>query len=280
MPLELIGQIFNLVFLGPIINLLVLIYRALDSIHLPGAIGFSVIILTVLIRLVVWPFMATQLKSAKKMAELKPHLDVLKSKHKDDKQAYAKAQMDLYKEHGVNPAGGCLPTLIQFPIIIALYQAILAFFGGQAGLDKVNQLLYLPSWRLSQAPDLQFFGVNLANKPSEFANIGYFVLLVPVITAALTFLQSKMMTPSPIKVYPTDTKKEAKEKESTEDAMAAVQGQMVYMMPLMIGFFSWQFPIGLALYWNTFTFIGMLQQYLISGWGGLGSFFNISKLKT
>ncbi len=274
MLLESITQIFNLIFLGPIINLLVLIYRALDSLHIPGALGFSVIILTVLIRLVIWPFMSAQLKSAKKMADLKPHLSALKSKHKDDKQAYARAQMDLYKEHGINPAGGCLPTLIQFPIIIALYQAILAFFDSSAGLNRINDLLYLPSWHLDKAPDLHFFGVNLANKPSEFATVGYFLLAVPLLTALLTFLQSKMMLYNPVKIDSKDSKKEIKEKESMEDTMAAVQGQMVYMMPLMVGFFSWQFPIGLALYWNIFTLIGILQQYLISGWGGLATLFS------
>lgn len=279
MSLGFIGDIFNQIFLSPIINILVLIYRGLDSLAIPGALGFSIVILTILIRLLVWPFMATQLKSAKKMADLKPHLDALKSKHKDDKQSFAKAQMELYKEHGVNPAGGCLPTLIQFPIIIALYQAILALFDGPAGLEKVNAFIYIPSWRLDHAPDLSFFGANLANKPSEFSSVGYLILLVPLITAGFTFLQSRMMIPVPVKVYPKDSPKEVKEKGSTEDAMQAVQGQMVYMMPLMVGFFSWQFPIGLALYWNIFTLLGVWQQYLVSGWGGLSSFLSPLKKK-
>ncbi len=277
MSLDFIVQIFNTLFLGPIINLLVLIYRGLDGLGVPGAVGFAIIILTIVIRMIVWPFMAAQLKSAKKMQDLKPHLDVLKTKHKGDKQEFAKAQMALYKEHGVNPAGGCLPTLIQFPVLIALYQAILAFFDGQHGLDKVNHLLYSPSWHLDQAPDLHFFGLNLANKPSDFASMGYLLLLVPLVTAALTFVQSKMMMPQAVKVNKNDSKKEVKAKETTEDAMAAVQGQMVYMMPLLIGFFSWQFPIGLALYWNTFTLLGIWQQYLVSGWGGLSSL--VSSLK-
>src|SRR5688572_20939843 len=100
-----IGDIFNLIFMGPVVNLLVLIYQGLSSIHLPGALGFSIIILTVLIRVLVWPFMSSQIKATKKMADLKPHMDALKVKHKGDKQALATAQMALYKEHGVNPAG-------------------------------------------------------------------------------------------------------------------------------------------------------------------------------
>lgn len=267
--MQIIGDIFNLVFLGPVINLLVVILHGLESLHIPGALGFSIIILTILIRLLVWPFMATQLKSARKMAELKPQLDELKKKHKDDKQGMAAAQMALYKEHGVNPAGGCVPSLIQIPIIIALYQSILAFFGDGQGLDRVNSLLYLPSWKLSSPPDLHFLGINLATKPSQFAADGALLLLIPVITAVLQLFQSKMMAVAPIKEYPSDSPKEKKEKEGAEDSMAAVQSQMLYMMPVMVGYFAFQFPVGLALYWNTFTILGIIQQHRISGWGAL-----------
>src|SRR3989304_8809199 len=117
-----IGEIFDLVFFGPVINLLVIIFQGLSAVHIPGALGFAILILTVIIRIIVWPFMATQIKATKKMADLKPHLNELKKKHKDDKKALASAQMALYKEHGVNPAGGCLPALIQIPVFIALFQ--------------------------------------------------------------------------------------------------------------------------------------------------------------
>src|SRR3989344_156329 len=93
--------IFDLIFFAPVVNILVLIYQGLSAIHIPGALGFSIIILTVLIRFLVWPFMTSQIKSMKKMADLKPHLDELKRKHQDDKKALAQAQMSLYKEHGV-----------------------------------------------------------------------------------------------------------------------------------------------------------------------------------
>ena len=139
--MSIITDLFNTFFFQPIINLLVLIFKVLESVGLPGALGFAIILLTIIIRLLVWPFMAVQLKSAKKMADLKPKLDELKTKHGSDRQALAAAQMSLYKEHGVNPAGGCLPTLIQFPVLIALYQTILAFFEGNGGLEKINSNL-------------------------------------------------------------------------------------------------------------------------------------------
>lgn len=213
------------------------------------------------------------------MAELKPHLDTLKEKHKGDKQALASAQMALYKEHGVNPAGGCLPTLIQIPIIIALYQTIFAFFGNGQGLENINKAIYFPNLQLSASPNLNFFGINLAAKPADFGSLGVAVLLIPVVTAGLQFIQSKMMAPKPVKVNPDDKPKEKKEKEDMADSMSAVQGQMMYMMPLMIGYFAFQFPIGLALYWNVFTILGIIQQYLLSGWGGIEGWVKVLQPK-
>lgn len=276
--MQVIGDLFNALFLAPIINLLVLILRILQAINIPGALGFAIIILTVIIRVIIWPFMATQLKSAKKMADLKPHLDELKKKHGKDKQSFAKAQMDLYKEHGVNPAGGCLPSIIQIPIILALYQVILSLFD-KSGLEKINHFLYTNSWHINTPPDPQFFGVSLADKPSDFAKIGVLILLIPIITAVLQFIQSKMMVTSPPKIKKTDTLKEKEEKIETEDTMAAVQSQMMYMMPIMIGYFAFSFPVGIAIYWNTFTVLGIIQQHKISGWGGMENLIKNLKFK-
>lgn len=271
-----IGDIFNLLFFGPVINILVLIYQGLSSLHIPGALGFSIVILTLIIRILVWPFMASQIKATKKMADLKPHLDALKAKHKDDKKTLASAQMALYKEHGVNPAGGCLPALIQIPVFIALYQAIMDILPG-GNIAKINPLLYFPQFKLPESLDPNFLGLNLGVKPSQFGSEGIFLLLVPILTALLTFVQSKMTVPKVVKHYPSDSPKEEKEKESMEESMGAVQGQMVYLMPIMIGYFAFQFPVGLAIYWNMYTMLGILQQYRISGWGGLSDF--VAKFK-
>lgn len=268
--MNVIFDIFNLIFFGPVINLLVLILHGLQAIHIPGALGFSIIILTVLIRFLVWPFMSSQIKATKKMADLKPHLDELKQKHKGDKQALAQAQMALYKEHGVNPAGGCLPAIIQIPVFIALYQAIINILPGAGGhLDKINSLLYFPQLKLPATLDPNFFGLNLGIKPSDFGKYGVLLLLIPLATALLTFVQSKMALPKPVKHYPSDSPKEAKEKEGMEESMGAVQSQMVYLMPIMIGYFAFTFPIGLAIYWNVYTILGILQQHRVSGWGGM-----------
>lgn len=276
-----IGEIFNLLFMGPVVNLLVLIYQGLHTISIPGALGFSIMILTVVIRVLVWPFMASQIKATRKMAELKPHMDELKKKHKDDKQGLAQAQMALYKEHGVNPAGGCLPAIIQIPIFIALYQSIINILPNAGGhIDNINKLIYFPQLKLPATIDPNFFGISLGAKPSEFATYGWLLLLIPVATAVLTFVQTKMMAPKQIKKYPSDSPKEVKEKENLEDSMSAMQSQMAYLMPLMIGYFAYTFPIGLAIYWNMYTILGIVQQYQHTGWGGASDFVSgIKNLK-
>ncbi len=248
-----------------------MIINILQGLGIPGALGLSVILMTLLIRFVLWPVMGSQIKSASKIAGLKPHIDELKVKHKNDKAALSKAQMDLYKEHGVNPAGGCLPALIQIPVFLALANAIPTFFQAD-GLEKVNSLSFLPDFKLTSFPDPHFLGINLSHSLSGLS-IGssewMLLLTVPLITAALSFVQSKMMMSEPLKVNKNDSPKEAKQKVELEDTMSAMQTQMLYMMPIMIGVFAYQFPVGVALYWNIFTIVGIIQQHKISGWGGM-----------
>lgn len=271
-----IGDIFNLLLLQPIVNLVMAILYALQYLHIPGATGFSIILLTVLVNIVIWPFRSKQIKSAKvlseKMALLKPQINILKEKHKNDKMKFNQEQAALFKEHGVNPAAGCLPALIPVILIFPLYQVIYAFFDGAKGLQTINYFLYNSTWHLKSLPDLNFFGLNLAAKPSEFASIGFLILVVPLLTGVLTFVQSIMMAPKKVKLYKSDSPKEKKEKETSEDMTTAMQTQMTFMMPIMIGFLAFQFPIGLALYWNTVTILSIIQQYLITGWGGLADF--------
>ncbi len=276
--MQVIGDLFNTLFFAPIVNIIIFIIRVLEASNIPGALGFSIILLTIGIRFLIWPLMASSMKSAKKMADLRPHLEELKKKHSSDKQALAAAQMALYKEHGINPLGGCLPILIQIPPMIAIYQVIHSFFEGEAGLAKINNVLYNQSWQLNSIPDLNFFGINLAIKPSDFGTAGLWVIAIPVITGLIQFIQSRMMAPKTVKEYPSDSPKEKKEKESAEETMMAVQGQMAYFMPIMIGYIAFTFPIGLALYWNTLTIIGIWQQYKIAGWGSMSE--TVKKLRS
>ena len=113
-------NLWNQLLVWPILNVLIALYKGFEFLHIPGPLGFAVIGITLVVRLVLYPLMAAQLRSARKMAKLKPHMDALSVKHKGDKQALSQAQMALYKEHGINPAAGCLPLLIQMPVLIAL----------------------------------------------------------------------------------------------------------------------------------------------------------------
>jgi YidC/Oxa1 family membrane protein insertase len=265
-----IGDLFHNLLYVPIINLLVLLYHALSFVHIPFALGFAIITLTIVIRLILYPLMNSQLKASKKMQELNPHLKNLKEKHKNDAKMLQQETMRLYKEHGVNPAAGCLPVIVQLPLIWALYAALqLIVKPGMETLKTINAMLYSDSFKLLKPWDANFFGLPLAQTPSHLiSTIGPVILLVPVLTGLFQFIQSKMMfTTVPGNAIQNKEQKDGKKKD--EDFATAFQSQSMYIFPLMIGFFSWGFPIGLSLYWNTFTIFGIIQQYRISGLGGM-----------
>jgi len=260
-------SVFNTLLYIPIINSLVALYHAFNFIHLPFALGFSIIALTVLIRLVLYPLTNSQLKASKKMQDIAPHLSKLKEKHKGDAKTLQAETMKLYKEFGVNPAAGCLPVLIQLPLIWALYSALqLIVKPGAAVLSQINHMLYANSLRLTTPWDTTFFGLPLAQNPSHLlSTLGPLILLVPIATGVFQFIQTKMML-NPKTQAKDGSKKDEKKKE---DFATAFQSQSLYIFPIMIAFFSYGFPIGLSLYWNTFTIFGIIQQYRISGLGGL-----------
>lgn len=263
-----LGDIFIALFLQPLINLLVAIYLGFHSLGIPGAFGWAIALFTLLVRLLVWPATHSQLKSAKIMAELKPEVDALKKKH-PNKQAFTMAQSQLYQQHGVSPAAGCLPALIQLPLFWGLYQTILHLLPSpSANLGWVNSLFYSPVLHLKNLPDPHFLGLNLGVSPSSY---GLNLIAIPLFTALLAFVQAKMSLPKPVKIYKTDSPKEAKEKETIEESLGAMQGQMVFLMPMMMAYFAYQFPLGLAIYLNVYTILGIVQQYKISGWGGFAN---------
>lgn len=272
---------FDSFLINPILNLLVLFYKGFALLAIPGALGFAIILLTVVIRLALWPLIAAQLKSTQKMSALKPHLDRIKTEHGHDKMRHQQEVSKLYKEHGVNPLSGCLPLLIQMPVFIALYQVLLKIvdFTKNDFLIGINNRLYFPFLHLDGIPDPSYLGVSLAAKPSDWRNIGFLILLVPIATGFLQYLQSKMLVSSTTTAVvkkaaigePRPVGREDK-KEGLEDSMAQMQSQMSFIMPAMIAFFSYGFPIGLSLYWNTFTIVGIIQQYIISGAGSLNKY--------
>lgn len=264
---------FDQFFIWPFLNLLLAIHKFFEILNFPFSLGFSIIALTILVRLVLWPITNTQLKSAAKMSQLRPKLEELKKRFGGNKKRLQAEQLALYRAHGVNPAAGCLPLIVQIPIFIALYQVLLRVLGANSEeiLNQLNQIAYWPALQVDQAPDLIFFGFNLALKPVDFTQGAPLLLLVPPVTAFFQFIQTKMLI-NPSTQKEQNVKKPKLGEKGQEDMMASIQSQMSFLGPAMIGVFSFGFPIGLSLYWNTFTIFGIIQQYLISGWGGAAQF--------
>ncbi len=252
------GDIFTLLLVQPITNVLVAIYQGLIYLHVPYALGFSIILLTVVIRLLLYPLMGAQLRSMKKMQLLNPKLAELKTLYKKNPQRLQAETMLLYKEHGINPAAGCLPLIVQLPLIWGLY-SVLQHAVSQTKLADVNHLVYSESLKLSKMWDTQFFGLPLGQTPGKLiATVGVGILLIPILTGVSQFIQTKMTTPKPAPKNDSD-----KKTAGQPDFATAFQTQSLYIFPFMIGFFSFTFPVGLSLYWITFTVFGIIQQYLM-----------------
>lgn len=263
-------NIFDTLLINPIFNLLIITYNGLNALGIPGALGFAIITITVLIRLILWPLTTKQLKSAQQIAALKPHIDRIKKEHGHDKIRHQEETAKLYKEHGVNPLAGCLPAIIQIPVLLSLYNVLLKIvqFDKADFLSEINRHIYPQVPHLTAIPQTYFLGFNLAAKPDQWQQVGPYILAIPLITGALQLIQTKMMAPTKTK----DPEKEAKGEKDMEDTMAQVQSQMLYLMPAMIAFFSYGFPVGLSLYWNTFTIIGIIQQWKVAGAGSLNQY--------
>jgi len=237
-----VGQIWTQFFLQPMLNGLLLLYGALGQ-NFAAAIA----VFTIIIRLLTLPLSLPQQKSAKKMQELQPKLQELQKKYKDDKEKLAQAQMELYREAGVNPLGGCLPLLIQFPIWIGLYQSIAqTLAAGPLQLLNLSNNIYksLP-WLSSLVPVKNTFLWLDLGKPDP-------LYILPVLVVATTWFQQKVMSPP-----------------SSDPQSASMNQSMQVMFPLMLGFFSLQFPSGLALYFVVSNIVGIVIQYFTPGWVGV-----------
>ena len=254
-----IAAIFTLIINQPITNLLVACYHLFQFLHIPFPLGFSIIALTFIIRIILFPFTSAQIRTSKKMQDMAPHISKLKVKHKDDKKKQQEEMMKLYSEFGVNPAAGCLPVIVQIPIIWGLYHVLntVVTVNTVAKLKEVNQLLYSDGLKLTKLWETTFFGIPLSVAPSKKKKKMPLIILVPVLTGVLQLIFSKMMAPE----KPVEGKQ--------DDFQATFAKQSLFIFPIMIGFFSFQLPFGLSLYWNAFTLFGILQQYFLVGLGGL-----------
>ncbi len=235
-------------------------FKIFHFIRLPGDFGLAIIALTVLIRLILHPFFKQQLETSKKMNDLKPHLDRLSKKHKNDAKRLQEEQMKLYQQAGINPASGCLFMIIQIPVFIALYSTLQKFLlsSGAKAISEINKMLYSPSLHI-QSINPWFFGINLALSPAKAGQWYYYA--VPLITALLQYLQTNVTmpsTPSTSKIDDNNKNSEVK-KDGGDDFQKAMNTQMKFIFPLMIGWFSYTLPVGLSLYWNIFSLFSIMQ---------------------
>src|SRR3989344_6555794 len=206
-------NIFDTILINPIINVLVALYKAFETLGFPYPLAFSIFGLTVLLRLILWPLTTTQLKSAKKIQSLRPHLNEIKKKHGHDKLRHQQEQAKLYKEHGVNPAAGCLPSLIQIPVLIALYQVLIRFLQASStseAFESINNVLYSTSIAIKNGIDTSFLGLNLAQRPNDLISQAPLIVLIPVITGILQLTLSKMTMPQKVKTVVKKVKESGK----------------------------------------------------------------------
>lgn len=268
-PFSLLAWLFTPVFQALFVGLVLL-----D--RLTGDIGISILILTLIIRIILISPYRKQLVSQKRTQLLAPEVAEIQRRYKGDKVKIQQAQMELYKSRGVSPFGGCLPTLLQFIVLIPMYTvisnglttpnptAMLSIFGfnvGDAvGLVCANGLgttTYDDMKPCIEATIPWLGGLN-ASLPSVIDVAGFGLSILAVVSAVLQVIQTRMM------INPNASK---------NDPMSGVQGQTMVLLPLISVLYGGILPAGLFIYWISSTLFSIGQQYLILGYGGLFPLF-------
>ena len=248
-----------------------------------GNFGVAIIIFTVLIRLALIPLTVKQQKSMAHMQKIQPLLNDINKKYQNDKTKLNEETMKLYKEHNVNPMGGCLPLLIQMPILIAIYgviqnpityilkiavpeEILTALCNGNNTLTQLGLVAFISNNgeaakglldsaglvfdRLNELVlNFNFLWINLGLIPKENPT-NYLLLIMPLIGALTTYLSSKL------------TSKQQSQNNSNNQAASQMQAmQMIF--PFMTGYFCYILPAAMGLYWIIGNLIQILQSYTL-----------------
>ena len=227
-------QLFNTIFVSPLFNFLIYIY---DTI---GDIGIAIIILTLIVKIILFPLTKKSIKSQRELQILQPKIKEIQEKYKKDKQEMSKEMLRMYKKHNVNPLGGCLPILIQLPILIALYEVFRKGFNASS-LDFLYSFVPNPGI-------INPFFLNLVNLAETS-------LILAIIAAAAQYFQGYFMQLK-MKFAPVQN-------GNKTDFAQIMQKQMLYMMPVMILIFSLSLPAALPLYWIVNTLFTLGQELYI-----------------
>lgn len=248
--MEILTLLWNEVIIRPMLNTLVVLYVIFFS-----NMGVAIIVFTALVRLVTLPLTLKQLHQMQAMNRLQPKLRELQTRFAKDRARQSQETMRLYKESGVSPVGCLGPMVVQMPILFGLFQVLIQTLYTRPN-DLINLSGKLYSWIpvfpvFAAAPlNQHFLGLNLADKPTPF------LFALPLLVGASTWVQQKMTTTP-----------------SMDPKQQSSQTMMLWMMPIMLGVFAFQFPIGLAIYWIVSNLIGVAIQYFITGWGPLFPLF-------
>lgn len=238
---------WDLLLINPFTNVLLWIYEVIGH-----NFGWAIVLFTVLIRLIIWPLTAQQLNSSKGLQELQQSKEwkEIQKKYAKDKEKLAQAQMELYQKYGISPFGSCLPTLIQFPLIIGLYQSVIYSLSATPfQLMELTRRVY-PSLDITSIFPInsQFLWMDLG-QPERLQMFGVAVPVLAILVALTTYFQSKLTMTST---------------GGDNDQGAAMMQSMTLTMPLFLGWLSMSFASGLALYFlvsNIFTIV----QYAAMG---------------
>lgn len=262
-PFQLLSWLFTPVFQALFIGLVLL-----DQ--LTGDIGVSILLLTLVIRIILISPYRKQLVSQKRTQLLAPEVTEIQRRYKGDKVKIQQAQMELYKSRGVSPFGGCLPTLLQFIVLIPMYavissgltnpepQAMLRVFGFDLGAAIGFACATANTAQPCIESTVPWLGGLNASLPSTIDVAGFGVSILAVISALLQVIQTRMT------INPNGSK---------NDPMSGVQGQTMVLLPLISVLYGGILPAGLFIYWISSTLFSIAQQYLILGFGGLFPLF-------
>jgi YidC/Oxa1 family membrane protein insertase len=234
--MDLLIDAFHTILYQPLFNGLILLYQ-----YLPGHdFGIAVITLTVIIRIILYPLMIKSIRSQRALTDLQPKIQEIQKKHKEDKEKQSKEMMALYQREKINPFGGCLPLLIQLPILIALYRV---FWHGFQPETMSFLYSFVPH---PGAIDPSFLGI---------VNLGEASIVVAFLAGIAQFFQTKMMTPK--------TKNKPKERGTATQFSNTMQKQMLYFFPIFTVFILWRLPAAIGIYWIVTALFSIGQQYLI-----------------
>ncbi len=234
--MEIFIQPFKVLLYQPLYNALVLLY-----LYFPGHdFGIAVILLTVITRLIMYPLMLKSIKTQKALAELQPKIQEIQQKFKDDKARQTKETVALYQQAKINPFGGCLPLLLQLPMLFALYQVFWKGFGQERMYHLYS---FIPR------PDIInpfFLGLVDLSKASP---------VIAILAGISQYFQTKMMTPA--------TSLPAGRQGQTGQFSNMLQKQMLYFFPVFTVFIVWGLPSAIGLYWTVTNIFSIVQQYLV-----------------